>query len=289
MGETSGALGVGGELLGGSDRQGLGGVCAGTEPRWRAGEVPGGPPCGEATWPTGGWSGPGGLGLAGPGAACGHLRGRCVAGARLPRRCRPAAEVVMRKARCPRVGGARAPALECCDTHQVRQEAAVPCVGARGSGGASQPRGVTEKNVRPQATWFQERPREVAFDQSMGQGGTHRVRAALGGGTARERGQPCDGGARGLLGLGSTPLHLHVSSRIRARHGVMVWRLWEARGIRSETPPAGASTEPLDGRSEDNPARSVLWASVWSMPASERERGHMKGRQKAGENCRAAA
>ena len=286
MGETSGALGVGGELLGGSDRQGLGGVCAGTEPRCRAGEVPGGPPCGEATSRQAGGAVLAALALLDteqPAVTC--------EGGAWPAHAFPDAPARGRGGHAqgpmPRVGGARAPALECCDTHQVRQEPP-----SRAWGHVEVERLPTEGRDREKRASTGDvvpgTPREVAFDQSMGQGGTHRVRAALGGGTARERGQPCDGGARGLLGLGSTPLHLHVSSHLRASWGHGVAPL-EARGIRSETPPAGASTEPLDGRSEDNPARSVLWASVWSMPASERERGHMKGRQKAGENCRAAA
>jgi len=43
VGDTSSAFGMGGELLRGGDRQGLGGVFAGKEPRRRAVELPGGP------------------------------------------------------------------------------------------------------------------------------------------------------------------------------------------------------------------------------------------------------
>jgi hypothetical protein len=49
VGDTSGALGVGGELLGGSNRHGLGGVWAGKAPRRRTVECPGGPQCGAET------------------------------------------------------------------------------------------------------------------------------------------------------------------------------------------------------------------------------------------------
>ena len=48
-GEASRTLGAVGELRRASDRQGLGGVVAGQEPRRRAGECPGGPPCGQET------------------------------------------------------------------------------------------------------------------------------------------------------------------------------------------------------------------------------------------------
>jgi hypothetical protein len=49
-------------------------------------------------------------------------------------------------------------------------------------------------------------PRAVAFDQYMVPVGTDLLRAQWVGGTARELGQACDGGARGFLGLGSKPL-----------------------------------------------------------------------------------
>jgi hypothetical protein len=48
-GDASSARGAVVELLRGSDRQGLGGVVAGQEPRRRAGEFPVGPPCGKET------------------------------------------------------------------------------------------------------------------------------------------------------------------------------------------------------------------------------------------------
>jgi hypothetical protein len=60
-----------------------------------------------------------------------------------------------------------------------------------------------------------------------------------------------------LLGLGSKPLQLHVLSHLRAEWGHGVAPLY-AKGIRIETPPAGASMEPLDGRGEANQARSIL-------------------------------
>src|SRR4029453_9629276 len=54
-------------------------------------------------------------------------------------------------------------------------------------------------------------------------------------------------GDRGCLGLGSKPLSLHVAGHLRASWGHGGAPLY-ARDIRLETPPAGASTEPLYGR-----------------------------------------
>jgi len=264
MGDTSGALGVGGERLGGRDRPGLGGGGAGTEPRWRAGEFPGGPPGGAEPSRQEGGAGLAALALmdteqhavpcavgAVPAPACTDAQARGLGG--------PAQGPI------PRVGGARAPALECCDTHPVRQEPPSRA-GGHVEGARLPTAGRAIETLASTGDVVTGTPREVAFDQSMGQGGTHLGRAALVGCTAIDRGQPGDGGARGVLGRGSQPLQLHVSSHRSASWGHGVAPLY-ARGIRRATPPAGAATEPLYGRREANPARSGLWARVWSMPA----------------------
>ena len=73
--------------------------------------------------------------------------------------------------------------------------------------------------------------------------GTDLVRVQVVGGTAIKLGQACDGGDRGFLGLGSKPLQFHVSNHFGTSWGHGGAPLY-ARGIRVETPPAGASTEP---------------------------------------------
>jgi hypothetical protein len=100
-------------------------------------------------------------------------------------------------------------------------------------------------------------PREVAFDKSMVQVCPDLVRAQVVRCTALALGQSCDGSDIGFLGPGSKPLQLQVSGHLSASGGHGGAPLY-ARGIRLETPPAGASTEPLYGRGEDNQARSVL-------------------------------
>ena len=157
----------------------------------------------------------------------------------------------------PRVGGVRAQALACCDTQQVRQE---PPSRAWGQVEAERipAEGRDRENLAPTGDLVTGTPREVAFDTYMVHVRTNLVWAQLVGCTARERGQSCDGGDRGFLGPGCTPLQRPVSGHLSASWGHGVAPLY-ARGRRRETPPAGASTEPLYGRGEDNQARSVLW------------------------------
>ena len=177
MGDTSGALGVGVELLGGSDRHGLGGVCAGKEPRCRAVEFPVGPQCGEETSRQEGGAVLAAFALIDTDQHAvtfdvGALQAHDFTDAQA--RGRGGHE----QGPIPRVGGARAQALECFDTHQVRQEPP-----SRAWGHVEVERIPTEGRDREKLASTGDlvpgTPREVAFDQSMVQGGANLVRAEL--------------------------------------------------------------------------------------------------------------
>jgi hypothetical protein len=79
--------------------------------------------------------------------------------------------------------------------------------------------GRDRENLAPTGALVTGTPRAVACDPSMVQGRTELRRAPWVGGPARALGQACDGGARGLRGLGSKPLSRHVAGHLRASGG----------------------------------------------------------------------
>ena len=101
-------------------------------------------------------------------------------------------------------------------------------------------------NLEPTGDLVTGTPREGAFDKDMGQGGTDLVRAALVGCTARALGQPCDGSASGVRGLGRQPLPRPVAEHLRTSGGPR-GALVSQSARRTETPTAGIMTESLYG------------------------------------------
>jgi hypothetical protein len=214
VGDASSALGAGVELLRGSDRQGLGGVVAGKEPRRRAVEFPVGPQCGKETRGQ-----EGGAVLTAFALLDAEQHALTFDVGEAPAPDFPDAQTRgiggHEQGPIPRGGGACEQALECFDTHQVRQEppsrtwgqVEVECIPAEGR--------AVEK-LQPPGCLVTGTPREVAFDQSMVEIRTDLVRTQLVGCTAIELGEAGDGSARGFLGLGSQPLQLHVLGHLRA-------------------------------------------------------------------------
>jgi hypothetical protein len=245
VGEPGASRSVGGERVRGGDGQGLGAVVARQEPRRGAGEGPGGPPCGQQTGRA-----PGGAGLAAWALLDAAPHAVTCAVGEVEAHAFPDAQARGRGGHepgpMPRGGGARAQALEGFAAPQVRPAPPARAWGA-GAGERLPAAGRDREKLAPTGDLVPGTPREVAFDQSMGQGGTALGRAQWVGGTAIERGPACDGGARGFRGRGSQPWSLHVAGHRRASWGHGVAPL-EARASRRETPPAGVSTEPLSGR-----------------------------------------
>jgi hypothetical protein len=219
-GEARSALGAGGELRRGSERQGRRGVVAGKAPRRRAGEVPGGPQCGKETR---------GQESGAVLTACALMDAEqpaipCDSGAAQAHDC-PDAPTRGRGRQeygaMPRGGGAGAQALECFATQEGRQEppsrpwghVEVACLPAAGRDGATLP---------PIGDLGTGTPRAVACDQYMVERRTELVRAQGVGGTARALGEAGDGSDSGLLGLGSMPRQRPVLGHLRASggHGV---------------------------------------------------------------------
>ena len=140
----------------------------------------------------------------------------------------------------------------------AREESVCAAATGRGWEGAGLPaEGRDGETLQPTGDLVTGTPREVAFDESMVERRPDLVRAQGVGCTAIERGQACDGSDGGFLGLGSKPLQRHIVGHLGASWGHSGAPRY-AQGIRRETPPAGASTEPLDGRGEDNQARSIF-------------------------------
>jgi hypothetical protein len=80
----------------------------------------------------------------------------------------------------PRVGSARAQALECFDTHQLWQEPASR-TGGQVAGERIPAEGRAIEKLEPTSNLVTGTPREVAFDQSVVQVGTDRGREQWGG------------------------------------------------------------------------------------------------------------
>ena len=166
---------------------------------------------------------------------------------------RPAASVVMRHPRWLGVGAlghrrwSASTRLRCGRRRR-------PVRGGQGRGSTSPPRGVREKNVRSTGPLVAGTPGQAAVDESRGEGRAHRVRAELSGRTAIQLGEACPGSDRGCLRPGGKPLPLPGVDHLGASWGHGRAPL-PARGIRTETPPAGAATAPLYGRGQDNHTR----------------------------------
>ena len=113
----------------------------------------------------------------------------------------------------PRVGGARAQALEFFDTPQLRQEppsrawgqVEVECIPAEGC---------DIEELEPTGHLVTGTPRQAAFDESMVEVRAHLVRAELVGRTAVELGSASDSGHIGLLGFQGQPLQLHITDHL---------------------------------------------------------------------------
>src|SRR5262249_2043467 len=102
------------------------------------------------------------------------------------------------------------------------------------------------------------------------------VRGEVSGGTAGELGEAGPGRARGCLGLGSKPLPLHGVDHRGASWGPGRAPL-HARGIRTATPPAGVSTEPLGGKRAGPANTSKARASAASISPWEGRSYHREG------------
>lgn len=139
-------------------------------------------------------------------------------------------------------GSAGAPALEGFDAHQVGQE---PPARARGPvERAHRPAAGRALAARaPPGHLVAGPPGQAAFDASMGESRAQRVRAALRRATAVALGQACHGRASGGRRPGGQPRHRHGVQHLGASWG-QGRAPRPARGIRTEAPPAGVSTEP---------------------------------------------
>jgi len=256
VGDPSDPRGVGGDLWRGGAGQGRGAVLPRQEPRRGAGAWPGGAPCGQETGRQ-----QGGAVL----RSC-ALRDAdqppvtCESSA-LQAHAFPDAPASGRGGHAPYpvpgVGRTAAQALACCDPHQVRQRESSRTWGA-GEGTHIPAEGRARAARASTGHLVTGTPCQAAFDASMGQGRTPLVRAEGVGCSAVARGQACDGSDRGVLGPGGAPLQRHSADHRGASWGQRVAPV-SARGIRTETPPAGASTEPLYGSGEDNHTRAVRW------------------------------
>jgi DNA polymerase-3 subunit gamma/tau len=207
-----------------------------------------------ADGPTAAWSGPDGLCPDGHASAGGPCRSRGGVGSRLPRRgaprqresgARPASAGWRRS--CPGAGGLR--------HSSAAAGAAVPC-GGHGEGERIPGAGRDVEKRAPTGSLGPGTPRAGAVAQYRVAGGTELVRTQGGGGTARELGQSCASGDIGGLGLGRPPLSRPVADPLGASWGHGGAPLY-ARGIRRETPPAGASPAPLYGSRKANQAQAV--------------------------------
>ena len=131
--------------------------------------------------------------------------------------------------------------------------AAVPCAGARE--GEHLPAEGREREKRASTgPLVAGTPGQAAVDEYRGEGRAQRVRAEVSGRTAIQLGEACPGSARGVLRPGGKPLPLPGVDHLGASWGHGRAPL-PARGIRTETPPAGAVTAPLYGRGQDNHTR----------------------------------